>query len=106
MDKHGKWEFYDICSKCDETLSERTVYYGGGVCPHCGHNSGNTLCDYRKIVRRKLYTDTRKLAIQAQKLRKANVITRFLERFKKQPERPFIWEYKTEERSERGAIWD
>lgn len=96
MSEYGKWEYKEVCSKCGDTLSEHTVCHGGGVCPHCGHNSGNTLCDYRKIVRRKLYTDTRKIAIRDQKLRKASVVTRFLARLKKQPERSFTWEYKDE----------
>ncbi len=94
MTAHGKWEYYEVCSKCEGTLSDHEVTYSGGVCPHCGHNSSYTVCDHRKVVRRKLYTDTRKLAIRAQKLKKSNVLVRFVARFGKQPERPFTWEYK------------
>ncbi len=94
MTAHGKWEYYHACSMCEKAITERIVYYGGGVCPHCGHNTNSSVCDYRKVVRRKLYTDTRKLAIRAQKLKKANVLVRFVARFGKQPKRPFTWEYK------------
>jgi hypothetical protein len=102
--RHGKWEFYRVCTKCDGFLSKQTVYYGHGVCPECGYDDNSTICSYTKVIRRKVYKQpsARRVAIEAQKLREAGYFSmEFLRQtlatiMAKRKPRQFTWEYKVE----------
>ncbi len=104
MSTHGKWEYYCVCSKCDEALTRNTIYHGGGVCPHCGYDADSTICDSKNIVRRKVYTQPspRRVAIEAQKIREAGYFSmEFLRQslaalWAKRKPRAFTWEMKDE----------
>jgi hypothetical protein len=99
---HSKWTYYCVCSKCDEALTRNTIYNHGGICPHCGYDDDSTICAYKNIIRRKVYTpsNARREAIKAQKLREAGYFsTEFLRQslaalLAKRKPRQFTWEYK------------
>lgn len=55
--KYGNWEYKRSCKYCKSRLSDDQVYYSGGVCPECGADSKSTICDYEKIIYRKVYTN-------------------------------------------------
>ena len=100
--EYGPWTFYYVCSKCEEYLSDYTFYYGNGLCPHCGHYSASTICDAKKVVRRKRYTSAtnqRRQAIEAQKRKKSSLLVRLLHTLRSilptmPKRRPFVWEYR------------
>ena len=43
------WEY--TCKTCGEVLTDKQVSYSRGICPMCGHISGNTFvdCDIQAI---------------------------------------------------------
>lgn len=44
----------NVCSKCTEKLTANEVNYNEGLCLQCGHYSGDTICDIRKIIYHKI----------------------------------------------------
>jgi hypothetical protein len=102
MSKHGPWTWYRVCVDCNEALSHDTFYYGGGVCPHCGHNAKSTICDARKVIRRKVYHEKldRRSAVLAQKASNNPISFAGLRLLWHKAStrlfrsRPFTWEYK------------
>ena len=92
--EYTNWEVVMFCMSCNEHLSHRQYHDNDGVCVHCGAVSA-VLPDVKRKARRKHYTDGRKLAIAAQKLRNSNIFVRLVARFsRKKMVRPFTWEYK------------
>ncbi len=41
----------DVCPKTGDKMSDDDIYWGDGVCPHCGHRGGN-MAHYKQIVGR------------------------------------------------------
>lgn len=39
----SKWKSYYFCVECDTNISESTMLYSKGVCPHCGYVSNSTV---------------------------------------------------------------
>ena len=72
-------------------LSELVYYYGGGMCNHCGHSSGDSLCDVVERVRRKAYVAS------DIKNRDASLFEKIYDRWTYSAwnsKRPFRWEYR------------
>lgn len=59
----GKWYSTRWCPKCDNRLSNGEVYHSRGVCPHCGHKGGVTVCEYVTKVYRKIEHQRRLLGV-------------------------------------------
>jgi len=93
LPEYTQWELAMFCVACNEHLTHRQYREHDGVCLHCGAVSA-VLPDVINKSRRKRYTDGRKLAIAAQKLRGSNIFVRLIARFRKKKVRPFVWEYK------------
>lgn len=44
------WISINICSECHHSLSESALVSNNGLCPHCGHISNFSVCDFKKIA--------------------------------------------------------
>lgn len=45
-----KYYLITSCKKCLHILSRREVMHSHGVCPYCGNDSGDTICDVRRTT--------------------------------------------------------
>lgn len=52
--KKSKWYAIEVCSECERRLMEHELMSSGGTCPHCGHSSVGTICDYKKVTLRSI----------------------------------------------------
>ena len=51
-----KWFKIQICMECEERIYYNDVMNNSGICPHCGNNSKNTICDTLDVIIRRIYT--------------------------------------------------
>ena len=49
----SKWHGITKCDKCRNTLTINEVIHSIGICPHCGHDSESTICDYYNVIVRR-----------------------------------------------------
>jgi hypothetical protein len=54
--KATSWHAVHLCVECHKSLGNGAICYSSGVCPHCGHSSGSTICDTYTKVRRWVIT--------------------------------------------------
>lgn len=52
--KKGNWYGFDVCVGCSKRLNDNQKMYRGGICIHCGHDGGSTVCSTIKVVVRKI----------------------------------------------------
>jgi hypothetical protein len=50
------WKPALFCPYCSCEFENQTYMYNNGVCPHCGHSSSGTVCDYKVVPRRYVAT--------------------------------------------------
>lgn len=48
----SNWYNLHVCRECETLLTNKDLDYSNGTCPHCGHTSNFTICDYKKITLR------------------------------------------------------
>jgi len=39
-----------VCIACDQKLTNKEVFYSGGVCSYCGYITNGTICKVKKIA--------------------------------------------------------
>ena len=50
IERKSNWYGIDICTSCENVLSDNQKMDSGGVCFYCGHVSSGTICDTNKVV--------------------------------------------------------
>lgn len=50
----SNWYSFEVCEKCHKRIMDNERMYNDGLCPHCGNESGDTICDTKKVVLRRI----------------------------------------------------
>ena len=52
MTNIGRWYKVRVCVECEEIIESNENANSGGICPHCGKNSGTSICETKEMVAR------------------------------------------------------
>jgi hypothetical protein len=44
------YTYIPVCPETQQTMTHQEIYYSGGVCVKCGHDSRGTITHFKKII--------------------------------------------------------